>query len=132
MDDPAIWVKLVRVGVLYRNTRMGAAFEGIREGRDLAGEMEFFHICRKAPCRIAGGRNADYLSSEKNQIAVTLGASFSVSGKMSDVNPITDRPGPVQVAQSYVVPMKALFGIILFGGESSGDGQTECVGIQSE
>ena len=96
VDNPPVWVKLANVGSLYRNTRMGAAFEGIREGRDLTGEFELFRICRQTPCRFSGDRNADYLSSEKKPRAVTHVSSVAVSGETVDVNPVTDRPGPVQ------------------------------------
>ena len=41
-----VWVKLINVGTLYRNTRLWAAFEASRDGTPPDRDREWFRICR--------------------------------------------------------------------------------------
>ena len=104
------------MGGLYKNNRLSAAFDVILYGvggPDLAGVKNFsMYVGRQHA--VCGWSGCGLRRLCEKQRAAAHWSSFAVSEKKPHgVNPITDRPGPIQVAQSFVFPRKVLFGIIL-------------------
>ena len=60
VGGPSEWAKFVRIGTLFRNTRLVAAFEGVRMGSEAVEGFELPHICRQIGFRFAGCRYADF------------------------------------------------------------------------
>ena len=57
------WIKLDKLGIVFKNTRLGTSLEGRRQGSPEDCDMELFRICRNGGCKFpsSNSRNSDCL-----------------------------------------------------------------------
>ena len=108
------WAKLIKIGVLYRNSRKGMASEATREGAPPGSEHELFHMYRLADCKVTGSRNADYLGLNQGPRAVSHVGRFSFTDNAVVAVPLANFPGPVSVVTSLRHSKKAIVGLAIF------------------
>ena len=111
------WVKLDRVGAIFRNTRPGTPFEARRHGSAEDSEYEIFHICRPNDCGFAAAsRNLpEYLGKDGRPRATNHVARFAFKEKTAPVVPAVDLPGPAEIVHVFKTPKKLIDGLILTG-----------------
>ena len=107
------WIKLIKVGVMYRNCTSGMAFEAIRDGLGLDSEFELFHMCRIADCRFTGTKNANYNGPNGIPRTAIHVSRFAFSDKAAAAVTLAERPGPVDVARAVKGSRKSVAGAII-------------------
>ena len=109
------WVKLIKIGSIFRNTRPGTPFEARRSGALDTSGYEIFHICRSADCRFAASNSkvTEYLGSVKKPRGTKHVSKFAITAKTVAAVPGVDIPGPVEIVKVACAPKKLIAGLIV-------------------
>ena len=78
------WVKLGKIGIVFKNARLRTAFEGRRYGSADDVDVDRFHIFRTDGCKFLAskGRNSDYVGPDKKTRENLHVVNFAFSEKL--------------------------------------------------
>ena len=109
------WVKLEKVGSIFRNTRPGTPFEARRYGAPLGAELEIFHICRTKDCGFLAPNSKvpEYLGADNRPRDTHHVARFAFTDKAAPVAPGVALPGPEEIVKVFKSPKKLIAGLVV-------------------
>lgn len=107
------WVKLEKIGIIFKNARLGTVSDGRRYGKFEDSDFELLRICITSGCKFSASesRNSALLSADR-QVRTSLRIQkFAFADKPAAVVPVVGAPGVRVVAQVYSTTKKLAAGI---------------------
>ena len=111
------WVKLEKIGSIFRNTRPGTPFEARRYSAPADSEFVIFHVWRSDDCTFltSNSKVPEYLWADNRPRGTKHVARFAFADKTVPAVPdvALGAPGPAQVMAVAAVPKKLIAGIVV-------------------